>query len=171
MSPIPLKKIAVKEVMETPKGQNLAIPEAGAHVQLFVVYGVVTASIKKPSKHDPNQMLLMGRFKAVRASDRKEFSAEQLYLPDRDYQNQLAAANCPDRSTGEVNEISVAYNIGYKAGASPTGYVFTCQPVIDYKVQDALADVEKQINFDKVLPALAAPASGSESSGGKNKTK
>jgi len=169
MTPIPLKKITAKDVMEVEKGKLLQVPDK--HTQLFVVYGVVTASLKKPSKHDANQMLLMGRFKAVRASDRQEFTSQQLYLPDRDYQNQLATANCPDRETGEVNEISLAFNVGYKAGASPTGYVFTCEPVIDYKVQDALADVEKQINFDKVLPALAGPASSAAApeGGGKGK--
>lgn len=153
MTPIPLKKITARDVNEGP----LATPTT--HTPLYVVYGVVTSTVAKKSKFNAGatEPLLMGRFKAVRARDRQEFTAERLYIPDRDYQNQLAAA-CFNAETGEVNEISIAYSVGYKpSSTSPVGYTFTVSPVIDYKVQDALADVEKQINFDKVLPALAAP--------------
>lgn len=157
MTPIPLKKMTVKEVMEIGRGDALEVPTG--HTQLFVVYGVVTASIDKPTQFNKKEVLLMGRFKAVRAKDRQEFTSERLYLPDSDYQQQLAAANRPDKESGEVFEISLAYNVGYKPlPGSPTGYAFTVSPVIDYKVQDALADVEKQINFDKVFAALPAPA-------------
>lgn len=168
MTPTPLKKMTVKEIMEIGRGGALEIPKE--HTQLAVIYGVVTASIAKPTQFNKNEVLLMGRFKAVRAKDRQEFTAERLYLPDSDYQKQLAQANCPDRDSGEVFEINFAYNVGYKPlPGSPTGYAFTCSPVIDYKVQDALADVEKQINFDKVLPALAAPSAEKPADGGKKK--
>lgn len=164
MTPIPLKRLTPRDINEGP------LPVPLVHTQLFIVYGVVTASVQKKSKFDVTRTepMLMGRFKAVRARDRQEFTGERLYLPDRDYQTQIANANCPDRETGEVNEISIAYNIGYKpASSSPAGYTFTVQPVIDYKVQDALADVEKQINFDKVLPALAAPEKMAEKTSAK----
>lgn len=151
----PLKKLTPGTVMGVKKDDRLPVPES--HTVLYTVYGVVTGVIDKPTQHNKNQKLLMGRFEAVRASDRQTYTSLQLYLPDNNYQEQLAAA-CRNKDTGEISEISCAFLIGYKAGASPTGYVWTVEPVLDTKAQDALADVRKMMPFDKILPALAAPS-------------
>lgn len=169
---IPLKKITTADVYAYGRpaaDKKLRVPET--HTLLLYVYGVVTAAVTKPSKFDEHQRLLIGRFEAVRVSDGQKFTGEQLYLPNRDYQNALADA-CKPNDQGVVSEPEFGYMVGYMAGASPTGYVFSCEPLTDTRAQDRLASVRKLVSETDLLkrfnlPALAAPVA--ETKPGKTK--
>jgi hypothetical protein len=160
--PIPLKKITTADVYAygRPKGEEkLRVPDK--YMLLLYVYGAVASAIVKPSKFDENQQVLIGRFEAVRVSDNQKFTSEQLYLPNKDYQTQLANA-CQPSADGVVNEPEFGFMIGYMAGNSPTGYVFSCEPLTDTRIQDRLANVRKLVSDTDILkrfnlPALAAP--------------
>lgn len=159
MTPIPLKKITVAEVMtqEFMKGTKPT-----SHTLLMYIIGAVTGAVQKKSKHKEDQKLLLGRFEATRISDRQVFTAERLYLPDNDYQEQLAKASAPT-ADGEVNEVEFGFMIGWRPqSSSPTGYVFSVEPMTDTRAQDRLASVRKLVNETDLLkrfnlPALAAP--------------
>lgn len=167
MTPVPLKKITVAEVFGYGRpADDAKLKAPTSHVHLLYVYGAVTSAVAKPSKFNPNEKVLIGRFEAVRVSDRQQFTAERLYLPDRDYQLQLATACAPNAETGEVNEPEFGFMIGYRPGNSPQGYVFTCEPMTDTRVQDRLANVRKLLSDSDILkrfnlPQLAAPAEAS----------
>lgn len=153
----PLKKMSVATIMETPRGEKMQAPTA--HTPLCAIYGVVSGFAKSKSAFDSEDVVLIGRFEGVRASDRKKFSAEKLHLPDKTYQKQLAEAVKAD-AQGEVHPTRFGFNIGFAPMAgSPTGYNFTCVPMLDVKSQDALAEIRHEIDLDKFLPKLlAAPA-------------
>lgn len=154
MEAISLKKLTIASILEP---RTLSVPANPE--RLCVIYGAATGATVKPTKFNKEQKVLIGRFEAVRASDRQVFNSQFLYLPDNTYQEQIANM-CTNFETGETKEISFGFAISFKAGASPTGYVFTMEPMTDQKAQDALADVRKTLmpNLDKFLPALAAPA-------------
>lgn len=148
----PLKKMSTATVMEMPRGEKMQAP--AAHTPLCAIYGVVTGFAKSKSAFDPEDVVLIGRFKAVRAKDRKEFTAEKLHLPDKTYQKQLAEAVKPD-ANGEIHYVNFGFNIGFAPmPSSPTGYNFTCSPMLDVKAQDQFAEIERQIDLDKFLPKL-----------------
>lgn len=153
----PLKKMSTSSVMELARGEKMQPPTT--HTPLCAIYGVVTGFAKSKSAYDPDDVVLIGRFKAVRAKDRKAFTAEKLHLPDKTYQKQLAEAVRPD-TNGEVHYVNFGFNIGFAPmPSSPTGYNFTCSPMLDVKAQDQFAEIEHQIDLDKFLPKLlAAPA-------------
>lgn len=156
--PIPLKKLTVAEVI----GKDVLKTPPAKHELLCYIIGAVTQGVPKPTEYNADQILLLGRFEAVRLSDRQRFTAERLYLPDNDYQNQLAAAAKPT-DAGVVNEPEFGFMIGWKPQASsPTRYVFTCEPMTDTRVQDRLDNVRKLVTDGAILkrfnlPALAAP--------------
>lgn len=158
MTPIPLKKITVAEVMSQ---EFMKSQKPKEHALLLYVIGAVTGAVSKPSKHKEDQKLLLGRFEATRIFDRQEFTAERLYLPDNDYQEQLAKA-CVT-ADGQVVEIEFGFMIGWRPqSSSPTGYVFTVEPMTDTRAQDRLASVRKLVKETDMLkrfnlPALAAP--------------
>lgn len=150
----PLKKITTKSVMEVERGNPLIAPTT--HQSLFAVYGVVTGTAPAPTNFDKDGVVLIGRFKAVRGKDRKMFTSEKLFLPDSTYQKQLAAMIKPDEN-GEIHQVNFGFNVGYAPmPGSPTGYNFTCSPMLDVKAQDALAAIEDQLDLDKFLPKLLA---------------
>ena len=160
MDRTPLKKITVAEIM----GKDFLKAPPKEHAQLFYVIGACTGAVDKPSKHRDDQKLLMGRFEAVRLSDGKTFTSERLYLPDNDYQEQLAKASGVD-ANGEVREPEFGFMIGWQPNTkSPTGYVFSCEPMLDTKAQDRLSAVRNRLSESKLLerfgvkPALAAPS-------------
>jgi len=156
-APTPLKKMTVALVMEIARGEKMPAPTVPTG--LCAIYGVVTGTAPAKTQFDKDGVVLIGRFKAVRAKDRKAFTAEKLYLPDNTYQKQLAAAVAPD-ANGEIHYVNFGFNIGFSPmPSSPTGYNFTCVPMLDVKAQDQFAEIEHQIDLDKFLPKLiAAPA-------------
>lgn len=159
-TPIPLKKITTADIV----GKDFLKTLPKGHELLYYVYGAVTGAVTKPSKHKQEQKLLLGRFEAVRISDRQVFTGERLYLPDNDYQEKLAAASGPDKDTGEIREPEFGFMIGWRPqSSSPTGYVFSCEPMTDTKAQDRLSNVRKLVSETDLLkrfnlPALSAPA-------------
>lgn len=156
MTPIALKKITTKDVVG-----ELKAPET--FTQLYYVYGAVTGAKEQKGKFKDKEYVLIGRFEAVRVSDRQEFKAQKLYLPDMSYQDSLAATVLTPTKDGEVVEPEFAFMIGYdKHAKSPTGYSFTCEPMTDTRAQDRLAAVKNLLGNAKLLerfnlPALAAP--------------
>jgi hypothetical protein len=156
----PLKKMSTATVMEVARGTALEAPTV--HTGLYAVFGIVSGTAPAPTQFDKNGVVLIGRFKAVRAKDRQVFTAEKLYLPDSTYQKQMAAAVKADEQ-GEVHPVRFGFNVGFAPmPSSPTGYNFTCTPMLDVAEQDALAEIEHQIDLDKFLPKLAAPAAPEE---------
>lgn len=153
----PLKKMSTATIMETPRGEKMQPPNA--HTGLYAVYGVASGLAPAKTQFDANGIVLIGRFKAVRAKDRKTFSAEKLFLPDKTYQSQIATFLKADEN-GEVHPVKFGFNVGFSPMASsPAGYIFTCSPMLDVKEQDALAAIEHELDLDKFLPKLlAAPA-------------
>lgn len=150
----PLKKMSPATVMEMPRGEKM--PPPLVPTGLCAIYGVVSGTAPSKTQFDANGVVLIGRFEAVRAKDRKRFTSEKLYLPDQTYQKQLAAAVKPD-DNGEVHPVRFGFNIGFSPmPSSPTGYNFTCEPMLDVKEQDALNEVRHQIDLDKFLPKLIA---------------
>lgn len=166
MDIIPLKKITPDTVMgygvKVAEGQKFKLTVPDKHTLLFYVIGAVADALVKPTKYNATQKMLVGRFEAVRVSDRQQFASANLYLPDNNYQESLAQAVMKGRESGEVVEPEFGFMIGYQAGPSPTGYVWSCEPLTDTRVQDRLANVRKLVNESKLLdrfnlPALAAP--------------
>lgn len=162
MTPIPLKKITVTDVIKygKPAGFKLLAPDS--FVQLMWVYGAVADAIEKPTKFDPKQKVLIGRFECVRVEDRQVFTGQQLYLADKNHQLALAQVIEKGREAGEVVEPEFAFMIGYQPGNSPQGYVFSEEPMTDTRVQDRLANVRNLLSAGKLLerfnlPQLAAP--------------
>lgn len=168
-SPQQLKKLTPAAIMGVARGDRLPKPEKTE--VLFLVYGVVTKAIEKPTQFDKTQKLLMGKFKAVRASDRVEFESEMLYLPDSNYQQALADAVKPD-DNGEVHQANFALKVSIAPHpTSPTGYNYIVSEQLEVKAIDALADVRRQLDFDKLLPPRLGndkPAAGADT-GGKKK--
>jgi hypothetical protein len=156
MTPIALKKITTKDIVGELKAPDKAM-------QLYYVYGAVTGAKSQKGKYKEKEFLLIGRFEAVRVSDRQEFTAQRLYLPDATYQDSLATTVLTPNADGEVVEPEFAFMIGYGPHAkSPTGYAFTCEPMTDTRAQDRLSNVKKLLNDSKLLerfnlPALEAP--------------
>jgi hypothetical protein len=162
MTPIPLKKITVADVMKYGKAKDWKLIASEGFVQLMWVYGAVADALVKPSKFDANQQVLIGRFECVRVEDRQIFTGQQLYLADKNHQNALAQVVNKARESGEVIEPEFAFMIGYQPGNSPQGYVFSEEPMTDTRVQDRLSSVRKLLNEGDLLkrfnlPALAAP--------------
>jgi len=168
METIPLKKITTDMVVgygiKMPEGQKFKLTVPDKHTLLMYVMGAVADALDKPTKFNAKQKMLVGRFEAVRISDRQSFSSSNLYLPDNNYQEALAKAVADGRANGEIVEPEFAFMIGYQAGSSPTGYVWSCEPLTDTRVQDRLANVRKLVSDSKLLdrfnlPALSAPES------------
>jgi hypothetical protein len=166
MDTIPLKKITTDLVMgygaKLAEGQKFKLSVPDKHTLLFYVMGAVADAILKPTKFNAKQQMLVGRFEAVRINDRQTFSSANLYLPDNNYQEGLAQSVLKGRENGEIVEPEFAFMIGYQAGPSPTGYVWTQEPMTDTRVQDRLSSVRKLVNDSKLLerfnlPALEAP--------------
>lgn len=154
MTPIALKKITTKEIVG-----DLKAPEG--FTQLYWVYGAVTGAKEQKGKFKEKEFLLLGRFEAVRVSDRQEFKSQRLYLPDASYQDALAHTVLTPTKDGEVVEPEFAFMIGYdKHSKSPTGYAFTCEPMTDTRAQDRLANVKKLLNDTKLLERFNLPALG-----------
>ena len=166
--PIPLKKITVDAVMghgvkmEDGKKFKLAVPEE--HTLLMYVIGAVGDYVLKPSQFNAEQKLLIGRFEATRLHDSQTFTSSHIYLPDDDAQEALCAAIESGRKNGEVIEPEFGYMIGYQAGKSPTGYVWTVEAMTDTRLQDRLGSVRKLIDTSGMLakfnlPKLPPPSS------------
>jgi hypothetical protein len=152
---MPLKKMSTATIMQITRGDKMEAPTVATG--LYAVFGVVSGTSPAPTQFDKNGVVLLGRFKAVRAKDRAEFTSEKLYLPDATYQRSLAEAVKADEN-GEVHPVRMGFNIGFSPmPSSPTGYNFTCVPMLDVKEQDALAEIEHQIDLDKFLPRLGGP--------------
>lgn len=149
-----VKSITPKNIMQLKRGEKLPMPKAPT--KLYVVYGAANGLVAKPTNFDADQFAIAGRFEAVRASDRQTFSSEYLYLPG-DAHDRIVTALNPNKDTGLIPELTLAFEVGYGPGESPTGYVFTCSPVLDTKAQDALADARKQVSgmLAKLLPPPA----------------
>lgn len=148
-----IKKITPKDVMELGRGAKLPKPES--QTKLYIVYGVANGLVSKPTAFDADQFAIAGRFEAIRASDQQRFSAEYLYLPG-DAHDRVVTMLKPNLDTGLIPEFQLAFDIGYAPNAdSPTGYTFSCSPVLDTKAQDLLADTRKTIDgmLAKLLPA------------------
>ena len=156
MEAIPLKKITTKEIVGELKAPT-------KFTQLYYVYGAVTGAKEQKGKFKDKEYVLIGRFEAVRVSDRQEFKSQRLYLPDATYQDSLATLALTPTANGEVVEPEFAFMIGYDVHAkSPTGYAFTCEPMTDTRAQDRLAAVKNLLGNSKLLerfnlPALEAP--------------
>ncbi len=146
-----VKKITASTVMELKKTEKLPVPKT--QTPLYVVYGAANGLVHKPTAYDVDSYAIAGRFEAIRASDHQRFSAEYLYLPG-DAHDRIVTALQPNKETGLMPELQIAFNIGYGPGESPTGYVFTCSSVIDTKAQDLLADTRLQVAgmLAKLLP-------------------
>lgn len=161
-----LRKITARDVMELGKNK---MPVPTEFTPLYVVYGVCTGLVAKPTQFDSDSYAIVGRFEAVRAKDHARFSSEQLYLPG-DKHDYVVGLMQPNKDTGLIPEYQIAFNIGYGPDdKSAAGYVYTCSPVLDTKVQDALADTRKQVDamLGKLLPAPAPkPAASGAPAGG-----
>lgn len=162
MTPVPLKKITVADVMKYGKPKEWKLVAPKEFTQLMWVYGAVSDALLKPSKFDAEQKVLIGRFEAVRVEDRQTFTGQQLYLADKNHQNALAQVIEKAQVNGEIIEPEFAFMIGFQPGNSPQGYVFSEEPMTDTRVQDRLANVRNLLNTGKLLerfnlPALNAP--------------
>lgn len=147
-----VKSITPKMILELGRGAKLAKPEKPE--KLYIVFGVATGLVPKPTAFDADQFAIAGRFEAIRAKDQQRFAAEYLYLPG-DKHDQVVNLMQPNKDTGLLPEFELAFEIGYAPNAdSPTGYVFSCSPVLDTKVQDKLADTRRQVEsmLGKLLP-------------------
>jgi hypothetical protein len=146
-----LKKITAKDVMGVERFQK---PETATH--LFTVYGACDSSRVKGTQYNDGQFVLSGRFKAVR-NDGEVFESLELYLPEP-FQTKIGERVQPNKETGEVPPaIEFAFLIGIapsKKGA--LGYTWTCEPMMDEKTVDALANVERLI-AGKIPKALPKP--------------
>lgn len=147
-----LKFIAPKPVLEVAKAGKIPVPKA--REKLFIVYGVANGLVPKPSQYDADQQVICGRFEAIRASDQQRFSSQQLYLPG-DSHERIVAALAPNQDTGLIPELQIAFEVGYEPGDTKTGYSFYCNPVLDTKAQDLLADTRRTVDgmLAKLLPA------------------
>lgn len=149
---IKLKKITAKDVMGVERFDK---PTAPTH--MFTVYGACDASRIKPTQYNDAQFVLSGRFRAVR-NDGAQFEALELYLPEP-FQTAIGERVQPNKDTGEIpHAIEFAFLVGIapsKKGA--LGYTWTCEPMMDEKTVDALANVERMI-AGKIPKAIAAPA-------------
>lgn len=144
-----VKKITVAEIM----GEKLKAPTVTT--DLFLVYGVATQAVNKPTQYSAEQMVIYGRFEALRVSDRAKFSSMTLYLPEP-VQSQIAAMLMPNTETGELPQVEIAFKVSYSPSKkAATGYTFTVEPVLDTKTQDALAAQRNAVDkmLDKLLPA------------------
>lgn len=146
-----LKKITAKEVMGVERFDKPTAP-----VHQFTVYGAANQARVKPTQYNDTQYVLSGRFKVVR-NDGAVFEALELYLPEP-YQTQIGERLVPNKETGEIPPpIEFAFLIGIapsKKGA--LGYTWTCEPMMDEKTVDALANVERLI-AGKIPKALPKP--------------
>lgn len=154
-----IKKITPSTVMELQRGAKLPKPEKAT--PLYVVYGAANGLVLKPTAFDSDQYAIAGRFEAIRATDHQTFSAEYMYLPG-DAHDRLVTALQPNKETGLIPELQIAFNIGYAPGESPTGYVFSCSAVLDTRAQDLLADTRKQVGamLKNLLPPPVKPEAG-----------
>lgn len=145
--PIPVKKLTVSEIV----GKDFLKTLPKEHTLLCYIYGAVTAGVQKGTKFKGDQKLLIGRFEGIRISDNQQFTSERLYLPDNDYQEQLTKA-CEVTADGEAREIEFAFMIGWRPqSSSPTGYVYSCEPMTDTRAQDRLSNVRKLLTDSKIL--------------------
>lgn len=153
--PINLKSITPKAVLEIAKTAKVPVPKAAE--TLYVVFGVANGLMVKPSAFDADQQVICGRFEAVRAKDQQRFNAMQLYLPG-DSHDVIVNALKPNADTGLIPELQLAFKIGYRPEETPTGYAWTCEPVLDTRAQDLLADTRRQVDamLGKLLPAPKA---------------
>lgn len=147
-----VKFIAPKPVLEIAKAGKIPVPKA--REKLFIVFGVANGLLAKPSQYDADQMAICGRFEAIRASDQQRFQSMQLYLPG-DSHEVIVNALKPNADTGLIPELQIAFEVGYEPGDTKTGYQFYCNPVLDTKAQDLLADTRRQVDalLGKLLPA------------------
>lgn len=147
-----IKFISPKPVLEVAKAGKIPVPKG--REKLFIVYGVANGLIAKPSQYDADQHAICGRFEAIRASDQQRFSSQQLYLPG-DAHDVVVNALKPNSDTGLIPELQLAFEVGYEPADTKTGYGFYCNPVLDTKAQDALADTRRQVDamLGKLLPA------------------
>lgn len=146
-----LKKITAKEIMGVERFNK---PDAPTH--LFTVYGACDSSRIKATQYNDEQFVLSGRFKAIR-NDGETFESLELYLPEP-FQTKIGERVQPNKETGEVPPaLEFAFLIGIapsKKGA--LGYTWTCEPMMDEKTVDALANVERLI-AGKIPKALPKP--------------
>lgn len=150
-----LKFIAPKPILEVSKAGKIPVPKA--REKLFIVYGVANGLVPKPSQYDADQQVICGRFEAIRVTDQQRFSSQQLYLPG-DAHERIVAALTPNQDTGLIPELQIAFEVGYEPGDTKTGYQFYCNPVLDTKAQDLLADTRRTVDgmLAKLLPAPKA---------------
>lgn len=146
-----LKKITAKDVMGV---ERFAKPDAATH--LFTVYGACDSSRVKPTQYNDGQYVLSGRFEVVR-NDGERFEALELYLPEP-FQTKLGERVQPNKETGEIPP---AVEFAFMVGIAPSkkgalGYTWTCEPMMDEKTVDALANVRRLI-ADKIPKALPKP--------------
>lgn len=153
---VSLKKITPKDVcgygFAGPKFE-FAIPEV--RTMLFTVYGAADKARLKPTQYSDDQMLLMGRFEAVRLIDNVLFEASNLYLPDNDAQAAIAQAIKDLREQGVQDPVEFAYMVGYQKGKSPSGYTWIVDALTDTKTQDSLSNVRGLVSDQKLLARFA----------------
>lgn len=160
MKKISLKKLTPKDIMGYGK-KDFAFKVPEQRTFLYQVYGAVDRTREKGTQFNTDQKLLLGRFEAIRFEDGLIFEGTQLYMPDNDIQEALAASIKTD--SGELVVSEFAYVVGFQAGKSPTGYTWIVDALTDTKTQDTLDSVRKLATDSKLLarfniPALSAPA-------------
>ncbi len=146
-----LKKITAKDVMGVDKFEKPTAP-----VHLFTIYGAADSSRIKPTQYNDGQFVLSGRFKAIR-NDGEAFESLECYIPEP-FQSKIGERLVPNKETGEVPP---ALEFAFLVGIAPSkkgalGYTWTCEPMMDEKTVDALANVERLI-AGKIPKALPKP--------------
>ncbi len=125
-------------------------------VHLFTIYGAADSSRIKPTQYNDGQFVLSGRFKAIR-NDGEAFESLECYIPEP-FQSKIGERLVPNKETGEVPP---ALEFAFLVGIAPSkkgalGYTWTCEPMMDEKTVDALANVERLI-AGKIPKALPKP--------------
>ncbi len=160
---VALKKMTTAEVMGLKGKEKLPAPEKTE--TLFIVMGVVTQAIIKPTQYNEGQFVLYGRFEAIRARDGVRFSSDTLYLPEPMQTRIGEAVNKVNPVTGEVPTLEVALKVSYTPSTkSAMGYTYLAEQVLDITEQDRLSQVRTRVNamLTNLLPAPAPAAAASK---------
>lgn len=129
----------------------------GDEIELFTIYGEATTTIAKDTSFGES-IGLVGRFRAIRASDGKLFQAVKAYLPNvateiavvtlKDLQEKVKAAQAAGQPTSGAG-LEFALKVGARKDSTVNvGYRYTCEPLMR----------EESDLFSRLESTLALPA-------------
>lgn len=153
-------KLSAKMICGTVAAMFAEDAQDGDEIDLFTVYGEATTTIVKETSFGESTGLV-GRFRAIRASDGKVFQAVKVYLPNvateiakitlGELQAKVKAAEAAGQQTAGA-ALEFALKIGARKDSSiNVGYRYTCEPLMKEE-SDLFARLESTL-------ALPAPKS------------